>query len=173
MNPFPGPKRRFAAAQLDVCNGGQTGQSRATPESPFLPQADIRDGEAIAGRKLSSRCTFVEGDFFEMVPEADMHVLKRVIHDWNDAQSRQILSNCARALRPRGRVVLIETLLPDDGRPSDAPLMDLNMLVLLPERERTTRQYRELLQAAGLHLDRVIETASPMQILEASAAGSC
>jgi hypothetical protein len=46
------------------------------------------------------------------------------------------------------------------------------MLVLLPGRERSARQYGALLEAAGLHLDRVLETASPMRILEASATSS-
>jgi hypothetical protein len=42
------------------------------------------------------------------------------------------------------------------------------MLVLLPGRERTARQFRQLLEAAGLRLDRIIETTSALQIFEAS-----
>jgi hypothetical protein len=49
-------------------------------------------------------------------------------------------------------------------------LADLNMLVLLPGRERTAQQFRQLLEAAGLRLDRIIETASTLQIIEASGA---
>ena len=48
--------------------------------------------------------------------------------------------------------------------------MDLNMLVLLTGRERTAGQYRDLLARAGLRLDRVVSTASPFSIIEASAA---
>jgi hypothetical protein len=43
------------------------------------------------------------------------------------------------------------------------------MLVLAPGRERTAAEYGELLTAAGLRLDRVIETQSPTQIILASA----
>ena len=32
------------------------------------------------------------------VPEADIFLLKYIIHDWDDDQSILILSNCARAL---------------------------------------------------------------------------
>src|SRR5580693_3646563 len=98
---------------------------------------------------LSSRCKVVEGDFFKSVPDADIHILKFIIHDWDDEQSVRILSNCASALRRSGRVVLIERMLPEDDRPSYAPLTDLNMLVLLPGRERTARQYGKLFEAAG------------------------
>jgi len=57
---------------------------------------------------LSSRCTVIEGDFFDAVPQADIHILKHVIHNWDDEQSVRILSNCARTLQKNGRVVLIE-----------------------------------------------------------------
>jgi SAM-dependent methyltransferase len=124
----------------------------------------------VAELGLSSRCRVVEGDFFVAVPEADIHLLKYVIHDWDDDQSVSILANCARSLRPNGRVVLVEQVIPLDDRASQAPLVDLNMLVLLPGCERTMREYADLLARAGLRLDRVTETASPFSVIEASAA---
>jgi len=127
---------------------------------------------AVAARGLASRCQVVEGDFFESVPEADIHILKWVVHDWDDAQSVRILTNCARSLRANGRVILVECVLPEDGNASQALLSDLNMLVLLPGRERTAIQYRRLLEAAGLQLVRIIETDTPMQMIEASLAPS-
>jgi SAM-dependent methyltransferase len=127
---------------------------------------------ALAELGLSSRCNVLEGDFFKSVPQADIHILKQIIHDWDDEQSVCILSNCVRALRPGGRVVLVERVLPDDGRPSFAPLADLNMLVLLPGRERTAKQYGKLLEAAGLRLDRVVDMASAIQMIEASVMSS-
>jgi SAM-dependent methyltransferase len=130
-----------------------------------VPQARA----VLAELGLSSRCKVLEGDFFKSVPQADIHILKYIIHDWDDEQSVRILSNCARALRRNGRVILVERVLPEDGSPSFAPLADLNMLVLLPGRERTAKQYSKLFEAAGLCLDRVIETTSAMQVIEASA----
>jgi SAM-dependent methyltransferase len=134
-----------------------------------VPQVAPLARQAICERNLSSRCVVLEGDFFQAVPEADIHILKSIIHDWDDDQSIRILTNCARALRPNGRVILLESIVPEDGRPSYAPLSDLNMLVLLPGRERTASQYGALAEAAGLHLDRVVGTGSPVQILEISA----
>jgi hypothetical protein len=49
-------------------------------------------------------------------------------------------------------------------------LADLNMLVMLPGRERTAAQYGKLLDAAGLRLDRIVASDSSMQIIEASLA---
>jgi SAM-dependent methyltransferase len=140
-------------------------------EGTILERPDVvaRAKAAVAERGLASRCRVVAGDFFVGVPEADIFVLKSIIHDWDDAQSLLILSNCARALRPNGRVVLVETVVPDDDRPSWAPLMDLNMLAVLPGRERTARQHRDLLGGAGLRLDRITPTATRFSVIEASA----
>src|SRR5260370_1183563 len=45
---------------------------------------------ALAERRLSSRCQVVEGDFFNAVPQADIHILKLIIHDLDDGQSVRI-----------------------------------------------------------------------------------
>jgi hypothetical protein len=45
------------------------------------------------------------------------------------------------------------------------------MLVTVPGRERTDRQYDELMSRAGLHVDRFVDLHSSMQLIEASAAG--
>jgi SAM-dependent methyltransferase len=132
------------------------------------PQVAGQAREKIADLRLAERCDVIAGDFFKTVPAADIYILKHVIHDWNDEQAARILTNCTRALREGGTVVLIESLLPEDGSSTMAPLMDLNMLVLTPGRERTAKDYAELLRTAGLRVDRRHETESPMQIIEAS-----
>jgi O-methyltransferase domain len=69
---------------------------------------------------------------------------------------------------PHNFVVLVEHVLPENETPSYASLTDLNMLVRLPGRKRTAKQFQKLLEAAGLRLDRIIETASTLRIVEAS-----
>ena len=64
-------------------------------------------------------------------------------------------------------MLLIETVVPTDNRPSLVQAMDLNMLVLLGGRERTEDEYRALLGATGFRLERVIPTHSPFSVLEA------
>jgi hypothetical protein len=124
---------------------------------------------AIAKAGLASRCEVVAGDFFTAVPAGgDLYLLKQILHDWDDDQAGAILASCARAMRPDGRVLIVEMVIPDDRRPTAAQFMDLNMLVLVPGRERTVREYRTLLARSGLTMRRVIETHSPFQIIEAT-----
>jgi predicted O-methyltransferase YrrM len=127
--------------------------------------ADARAALAAAG--LADRCEVLAGDFFQRIPEGDIYLLKQILHDWNDAQGGKILRNCAAAMRPGGRVVVVEMVIPDDGRPSLAQLMDINMLVMLPGQERSRNEYAALFEAAGLRFERLTETHSPFQVIEA------
>jgi len=168
-----------SSAKLVVDLGGASGTliSALLAKNPQLagtilerPNVVLHAKTAVAERDLSARCRVISGDFFVTVPEADIYLLKHIIHDWDDEQSALILSNCARALRPRGRLVLIEHSMPEDDHASPVSLVDLNMLVLLPGRERTVREYADLLARVGLHLNRVIGIAPPLILMEASAA---
>jgi len=132
-----------------------------------LPHVAEDARAALVEAGVGARCEVLAGDFFHRIPEADLYLLKQVLHDWNDDQAGTILSNIARSMRPGGRVVIVEMVIPDDGRPTAAQLMDLNMLVMLPGQERTQAEYAALLAGAGLRLERLVETHSPFQILEA------
>jgi hypothetical protein len=134
-----------------------------------LPHVVEGAQRAVEAAGLAGRCRVVAGDFFAGVPAGgDVYLLKQILHDWNDEQARIILGHCARAMRPGGRLFLIEMLVPDDRRPTPVQLMDLNMLVMLPGRERTVGEYRALLERTGLELLRVIETRTPLYVLEAA-----
>ncbi|MGI8622095.1 MAG: methyltransferase [Solirubrobacteraceae bacterium] len=134
-----------------------------------LPHVIATAAEAIAAEGLAERCTLVSGDFFESVPAgADLHLLKQIVHDWDDERAARLLRTCHRALAPGGTLLLVEMVVPADNRPSPAQAMDLNMLVLLGGRERTEAEFRSLLQAAGFRLQRVIPTRSPFGVLEAT-----
>lgn len=119
---------------------------------------------------VASRCRLVAGDFFESVPEgADAHILKSVIHDWNDEHSLAILSNCRKALVAKGRLLLVERLLPERAEDDRGTIMvDLQMLAVTGGRERTEAEYRALLEAAGFRLTRVVATHTPFRIIEAA-----
>ena len=112
---------------------------------------------------------FVAGSFFESVPAgADAYILKKVIHDWNDEQAARILRNCRDAMKPHGRILVAETIIPPGNEPTTIKLIDAAMLVVTGGIERTEAEYAALFAAAGLRLERVISTRQPISILEAS-----
>jgi hypothetical protein len=144
---------------------------RANPSAKGIVQ-DLPNVAAGAAQELrlaglSSRCEAVGGDFFQSVPAGNVYLLKQILHDWNDAQCVTVLRNCAASMIAGGRVLVLEMVLPEDGAPSMAPLMDLNMLVMLPGKERTLTEYDRLFAEAGLQRKHVQATHSPFSIIEA------
>ncbi len=81
-----------------------------------------------------------------------MYILAQILHDWDDDRCRVILGNCCRAMRPEGKLLVVEQVLPPANEPSLGKWLDLHMLVLLTGRERSEAEYRNLLRAAGFEL---------------------
>jgi SAM-dependent methyltransferase len=124
-------------------------------------------GEAIAAAGLADRCRAVGGDFFAAVPEGgDAYVVKFILHDWDDERSLAILRACRRAMRPDGRLLVVELLVPPGNAPSFAKTQDVNMLINLGGRERTEAEYRALYAASGFDLTRTIPVQGELHIVE-------
>ena len=124
---------------------------------------------------LGDRLELVAGDVFASVPPGgDAYLLKWIIHDWDDEHSLTILRNCHRAMAPGARLLLVERVVPERIDPSadtqSTLLADLNMLVLTGGHERTAAEYRTLLGGAGFALERIVPTATPLGVIEATRA---
>jgi O-methyltransferase domain/Dimerisation domain len=133
----------------------------------------VPDAVAAAARLgLEQRFSGICGDFFVSVPEADLYLLKFILHDWNDASCVQILENCRRGMLAGGQIAVIELQIGPMNEPGLAPLMDLNMLVMLTGRERTLSEYRALFAAAGLNLAKVTRLRSGMTVMIATSESS-
>ena len=118
---------------------------------------------------LRGRCAAEGGSFFDRVPEGgDAYVLKNVIHDWDDEESLAILRNIRTAIAPDGKLLLLEMVLPERADSFLGFQMDLEMLLTLGGRERTREDFANLLYRAGFRLDRVVDTVTPISIVEAS-----
>ncbi|MFR9727712.1 methyltransferase [Saccharopolyspora sp. MS10] len=150
----------FVLAMLDA-HPGTTGVVHDLPHLLESARADI------AGRGLADRCAAESGDFFTSVPEADLHLLKFILHDWDDESCAAILRACRRALRPGGRVVVVELVLGPPSKPGPAALMDLNMLAMAPGRERDLAGFDRLFAAAGLRRSATTELSGSHCAIEA------
>jgi hypothetical protein len=114
------------------------------------------------------RLTVVAGDFFvDALPVADAYVLMEVLHDWADQQCITILNAIRRAALANSTLLIVEGVIPKERTDPRALTLDIIMLTVTGGRERTAAQFSALLDRAGFHFNRVIDTASPMRIVEA------
>lgn len=115
------------------------------------------------------RLRVAPGSFFDPLPPgADTLLLKHVLHDWSDPGAERILHRCRQALAPGGRLLVLEGVLPEDGRGGPGALLDLEMLVMTEGgRERTEEEFRCLLERGGFRLTENRATATGLRVLVA------
>ncbi len=107
---------------------------------------------------VASRLEYVAGDMFESVPPADAYIMKHIIHDWDDRRCLQLLRNCRKSMMGNGRVIGVDVVLPPMGDTSGTPgkLLDIDMMVFIPGKERTQAQWERLYDDAGFRVTRII-----------------
>jgi O-methyltransferase domain len=109
----------------------------------------------------SSRCELIAADLMQSVPAgADVYMIKHVLHGRRDPEAITILKNCRAAIPDNGSLLIIEFILPPLVSQADPQLegrlmSDLNMLAVTGGRERSEREWKTLLEAAGFTLTRV------------------
>jgi O-methyltransferase domain len=114
-----------------------------------------------ADENLSSRCELLVADLTQSVPAgADVYMLKHVLHGCQDADAITVLRNCRAVIPQNGNLLVIEFVLPPlvsqrDPQLEGLLMSDLNMLAVTGGKERSEREWRALLKAAGFSLTRV------------------
>jgi hypothetical protein len=122
----------------------------------------------------AERCELRAADLSKAVPSgADVYMLKHVLHGYTDEKTVAILRHCRAVIPATGRLLVIEFVLPDVVSESAPELVarfmsDLNMMTVTGGRERSEREWRQLLQEAGFTLARNIPVLElDVSILEA------
>jgi acetylserotonin N-methyltransferase len=129
-----------------------------------LPMAVPLAKEMIADTEVADRMEVTAGDFFtDLLPEADLYALGRILHDWSEDKIHRLLRKIHARLPNGGALLVCEKLLDDDKcGPRWAVLQSLNMLVCTEGKERTLGEYVALLRAAGFSHVEGRRTSSPL-----------
>lgn len=138
-----------------------------------LPSVIDGTRESVRAAGLEARCDCLAGSFFEALPTmADLYILSRVIHDWDDQMAQRILTECRRAMRPDSKLLLVEQVIEPGNQPSFAKITDLWMLMIFGKgRERTREEFACLLDGAGLSLAAITSTEVTDKLIEAHRKG--
>lgn len=139
-----GGRGSFMAGILTRCSQ-TTGVIFDQPETIEHTKVVISD----AG--LADRCELVGGSFFDEVPAGgDAYVIKHVLRDWDDQSVIKILNNCHRAM-PSDAVLLVidATMDPRNLEDRIAKLLDVEQMLWLSGKLRTTQEWDEILDQTG------------------------
>jgi SAM-dependent methyltransferase len=133
--------------------------------------ARARQDRHLTATGLAGRCTFAGGDMFESVPRGgDAYVLKYILHNWDDDHCVKLLTNCREAMNPGGRILVADAVVPPAETPDWGKLLDIQMMVVVPGKERTKAEFAALFKRAGFRLTRIIPTRCPLSVVEGMAA---
>ena len=123
----------------------------------------IDSARRAVGSDLLDRMDFVSGDFFREVPTGgDIYILKNILHDWDDDRVGEILASCRRAMRiEESTLLVVEPVVRPAPESCLAMMADVQMMVRTGGRNRTEKELRELLTAAGFRVERILPTTGP------------
>ncbi|KAK8085556.1 O-methyltransferase [Apiospora hydei] len=119
----------------------------------------LQDREpVIATAEKSSRFEAQAHDFFTPQPVrfARAYALHSILHDWGDAEGVKILENLRPALKKGySRVLFNEIVLSEENPTPAATSMDMMMLAHFAVKERTEREWRAIIESAGLRVVKI------------------
>lgn len=119
------------------------------------------------------------GNVFESIPTgAKAIVMKHFISAWSDEDARKILANCKAALPADGRLILLQSFVPDIDEPKTEAdgimpgIFAVQINVATPGGGwRTKKQFQELFETSGFKLEKTIKTNNSLSGMEFSIAG--
>ncbi|XP_010256417.1 PREDICTED: caffeic acid 3-O-methyltransferase-like [Nelumbo nucifera] len=157
---------------VDVGGGIGVTINMITAEYPQIKGINFDLPHVIADAPSYPGVEHLGGDMFEYVPNADAIFMKCILHDWNDEDCLKLLKNCWKALPNLGKVIALESILPETLEATDPVSkvvweQDLLMLSQSPGgKERTYKQFQDLALSSGFTSFQVVCSAYHSCVLE-------
>ncbi|KAL0351469.1 UNVERIFIED_CONTAM: Caffeic acid 3-O-methyltransferase [Sesamum calycinum] len=112
----------------------------------------------------------IGGDMFVEVPRGDAILLKFILHNWDDEKCNKLLKNCYEALPNKGKVIVMDDILPNTLQTSAqakyASVLNVIMLSVLEGKERTEDEFKVLATKAGFAEFKVVCYVYGMGLME-------
>ncbi len=132
----------------------------------------VKQPDDLIRANVLARCEVLPGDFFTSIPKttADLVILKRVLHDWNDEKCLIILKNLLASISPNTKVYVIDMIIGHEN--SDlkrATQDDIWWLTLCDGMERDKNEALSIYQQSGFKLNKIIPLETGQCIAELQA----
>ncbi|MCL7495554.1 MULTISPECIES: methyltransferase [Streptomyces] len=161
------------ATVVDV-GGGRGGLLRsvlaAHPQvtGTLYDQASVIAEHQLDHPEVAGRWATASGDFFESVPAGhDHYLLKSILHDWSDENCLRILQAVRAGMRKDSKLLVVDPVIPPGNAFDASKTIDVMMMAVYDGKERTQREFEEILTKAGFKITRILPTPSLMSVIEA------
>ncbi|KAL9268452.1 Caffeic acid 3-O-methyltransferase-like protein [Drosera capensis] len=112
----------------------------------------------------------IGGDMFKSIPKGETIMIKCTLHNWNDEQCISILKNCYEALPEKGKLIVIDFVLPTepDGSWADKHVSELDNIMLVQQggQERTVEELETLCKDSGFSEFKLVCFAHTTGVME-------
>lgn len=116
---------------------------------------------------LAANCIKSPRSFFEPLNiQADIFILKRILHDWDDQKALLILKNICNTMHPDSKLYIIDGILDKAQDPQLLGAIDLALLTIFNGKERTKKQFEDLITTAGLKIVTIKQLNETLSLLE-------
>ncbi|XP_041025990.1 trans-resveratrol di-O-methyltransferase-like [Juglans microcarpa x Juglans regia] len=129
----------------------------------------------VANLPETSNLNYVGGDMFQYIPPADAILFKWIMHDWNDEDCVNILKRCKETITSKGykegnKVIIIDVVINEEKDDEDTTkaklLFDTVLMVLLPGKERTEKEWEKLFLEAGFSRYKIVASYGMKSLIE-------
>lgn len=121
-------------------------------QQPTVQQTILFDLPEVIQQVQPTEHILVAGSFFAPIQlQADIYILKRILHDWDDEQALLILQHVAHTMPSNSRLYVIDGLLDKATNRQFLYAVDLALLTVFQGKERTLQAIIKLAQQANLH----------------------
>jgi hypothetical protein len=159
----------FAGIVADI--GGGKGQllKRIAEKSNKIAKLILFDLEQVQDNVCLQNELMIQvsGSFFDPLQiKADIFILKRILHDWNDEKALQILRNIAMTMDEKSTLYIVDAVVDQCQNKQLILDIDLRLLTIFGGQERTQAEFELLCNAAGLQIIAIRELTSISHIIE-------
>lgn len=149
---------------VDVGGGTGTTATAIAKAFPTMMCVVLDLPNVIGDRKeinSENNLEFVGGSMFDEIPHANAILLKWILHNWSNEDCVKILKKCKESIPSRdkgGKLIIIDIVLEENpnkliidefGRAQH--FMDMVMMVLYGNKERTKKEWEKLFDEAGFN----------------------
>ncbi|XP_058736452.1 isoflavone-7-O-methyltransferase 9-like [Vicia villosa] len=158
---------------VDVGGGTGTTTKIICETFPMLKCIVFDRPKVVENLSDAKNLSYVAGDMFISIPNADAVLLKWILHNWSDKDCVKMLKICKEAVTSdgkRGKLIVIDMVINEKNDEKNLTqmklLMDVNMACVFNGKERNEEEWKKLFIEAGFRNYKISPLTEFLSLIE-------